>query len=371
MRWNGGPLVRFAAVGLALLVAASSYVAVGLHLYGRYQLAYSNYQVDPAGKCGVLITWSPPSDVFTAFYVNQPEFLVARYRSPHPQQLRLTLSIPHFTQEQSFDVKGSPAFRPQSFQPPLSDPTVLDTLVGPHARDAQIVLRVRTENGTICDTSWPVRLESRQIMQWQDAAGNDQSHYLAGWVTPQADVISTLVGRVAQWLGQNPRSYPAASALTGSGYDGGQASPRAVIDQVNAIFDTLQFVYHVHYVDENVPYQQNGTQLIQLPKDMLGSAAPTGMCVETTLLMASAVERMGMRPFVIIVPHHAFLGVALSPAPDAQLAYWETSDLNGGIKGDQATIHGKTEYNMFHQSSQILRVIDIERARQQGIEPIE
>jgi hypothetical protein len=370
----GGPIARIGAAGLALLVGASAYMAVGLHLYDSYRRAYSNYQVDPAGPCGVLITWSPPSDVLTAFYANQPQFLVARYRSPHPQALRLTLGIPSFTQDQSFDVQGTPAFQAQAFKPPLINPTVLDTLVGPHARDAQIVLRVRNESGRVCDTSWPVQLESRQMMQWQDAAGNDESGYLAGWVTPQDDVISTLVGRTADWLTDpaHRSSYPNASALFGyNNPAGGQASPSAVIDQVNALFDTLQFVYHVHYVDENVPFQQNTMQLIQLPKDMLDSPAPTGMCVETTALMASAIERMGMRPFIVIVPHHAFLGVALGHGLSAPLSYWETSDLNGGLNGDQANIHGTTEYNTFKQQGQILRVIDVEQERQLDIQPIE
>jgi hypothetical protein len=53
------------------------------------------------------------------------------------------------------------------------------------------------------------------------------------------------------------------------------------------------------------------------------------------------------------------------------LAYWETSDLNGGVNGDQASVHGKSEYNQFQQRGQILRVIDIQQQRQQGIEPIE
>jgi hypothetical protein len=364
--------VRVATAGLALVVGTSAYVAVGLHLYDSYRRAYGNYQVDTAGsRCGVLITWSPPSRVFTAFYVNQPQFLVVRYRSPHPQALRLTLGIPSFTQDQSFDVQGTPAFQAQAFKPPLSGPNVLDSLVGPRSRGAQIELRVRNESGDVCDTSWPVQLESRQLMQWQDAAGNDESGYLAGWVTPQDDVISMLVGRTAEWLTDpaHRASYPAASALYG--YDGGQASPRAVMDQVNALFDTLQFVYHVHYVDENVPFQQNTAQLIQIPKDVLGSAAPTGMCVETTALMASAIERMGMRPYIIIVPHHAFLGVALGTEPSAGITYWETSFLNGGYRGDQANIFGTNEYNTFKQQSQILRVIDIVQERQQGIEPIE
>lgn len=369
MRLTGGRLVRMMLAVLVLVAGALSYVTWGVHLYDRYRLAYANYQVEAAGACGTLITWSPPSDVLTALYVNQPNFLTVRYRSPRPQPLRLTLSIPHFTQEQSFDVEGTAAFHALAFRPPLVDPNVLDTLVGPHARDEQIMLQVRSANGHLCDTSTPVRLESRQMMLWQDTSGNDLSSYLAGWVTPQAAVIDTLVGRSAQRLTQHPGDYPAASAL--SGYDGGRASPHAVVDQVNAVFDTLQFDYHVHYVNENIPFLQSASQLIQLPKDVLSSVAPTGMCVETTAIMASAVERMGMRPLIVIVPHHAFLGVALGTTPQSPVAFWETSNLNGGVTGAQANVDGDGEYNRLHRQGQILRTIDVTQERQQGIEPIE
>jgi hypothetical protein len=370
---TGGRLARIAVLAVLLVGGAASYVVAGLRLYDGYHVAYGNYRVDSASACGALVTWSPPSTVLTGFYPNQPSFVVVRYRSAHPQPLRLTLSIPHFTQEQSFDVQGASAFKEQAFKPPLLDATVLDALVGPHARDAQIVLRVRSGSGVLCDTSWPVRLESRQLMQWQDDAGHDQAGFLAGWVTPQASAVSDLVSAATDWLA-NPThasAYPAAPALYG--YNGGQASTRAVIDQVNALFDTLQFQKHLHYVAENgdVPYQHGGSQLIQLPKDVLSTTPPTGMCVETTVLMASAVERIGLRPYVIIVPHHAFLGVALSQAPDAPLAYWETADLNGGVRGDSANAHGETEYNQFQSQGQVLRVIDVEQERQRGIEPIE
>lgn len=358
-----------AAAAVVLIAGAAGYVTLGMRLYEGYQLAYGNWQVDAASNCGALVTWSPPSTVYTAFYVNQPTFLTVHFRSPHPQTLQLTLSIPHFTQEQSVVVQSMPTFHVQPFKPPLADASALDALVGPHFRDSQILLRV--QNGDrVCDTSAPVRLESRQIMQWQDAAGNDKSGYLAGWVTPQADVISTLVGRSAQWLTQNPGRYPDVPALYG--YDDGQASHQAVIEQVNAIFDTLQFVYHVHYVDENPPFPQNTSQLIQLPKDVLSTSAPTAMCIETTALMASAVERIGMRPYIIIVPNHAFLGVALdASASSPPMAYWETSYLNGAGRGDEANARGDSEYNRFDGQNQILRKLDVVKERQHGIEPIE
>src|SRR5262249_46391803 len=155
----------------------------------------------------------------------------------------------------------------------------------------------------------------------------DNTRYLAGWVTPQSPAIADLLGRAAEQLAEHPEHYAGQARL--NGYDQGQATPAGVRAQVDAIFDTLQFDYRLHYAEENVPYNTDSMQLIQLPADILTRAAPTGMCVETSAILASAVEHLGMRPYIVIVPGHAFLGVAMGAGSTAQIQYWETSDLNG------------------------------------------
>jgi hypothetical protein len=371
MARTAGGWPRAAGLGVLLLALAAGYVGIGLRLFDQYRSAYANYQVDAASACGALITWSPPARVFTGFYPNLPRLVAVRYRGTFPQSLRLTLSIPHFTQEQSFDVRGTTQFQEQAFKPPLLSADVLDALVSPGSRDAQILLSVRGGNGKTCDISSPVRLESRQLMQWQDSAGNDQAAYLAGWVTPQAPEVNGLVSLAAEWLTDpaHASDYPSAPAFIG--YDGGKATARAVTEQVNALFDTLQFKSHLQYVDDNVYYHEGATQVIQLPKDVLSNAPPTGMCVETTVLLASAAEHIGLRTYIIIVPRHAFLGVALGAGAGAPVGYWETSLLGGGENGDRANYVGNQEYNQFNSQHQILRVVDVEQERARGIEPIE
>ena len=364
---SGGRLARISAAALVLLLGAAGYLLIGMRLYSQYQSDYGNFQVDPASECGALITWAPPSLVLTAFYANSPEFVVVRYRSPHPQQLRLTVTIQGFTQDQSVVVESTPTFRTQAFKPPLIGPDVLDTLIGPGARDTQVSLQVQAGAKT-CSASLPVRLYSRQIMEWQNAANTDESSNLASWVTPNDPSIATLVGRASDWLNNHPALYPDISGLYGYL---NAATPGQVAEQTDAIFDTLQFVYHVHYVDSNIPNPPSGQEQIQLPKDMLATSPPSGMCVETTVLMASALRHIGLRPYIVVVPQHAFLGVALGDSTTSPRAYWETSDLQNGVRGDQAMLHGDTEYNQFQQQGRILRVLDVTQLEQQGYGPIE
>ena len=93
------------------------------------------------------------------------------------------------------------------------------------------------------------------------------------------------------------------------------------------------------------------------------------MCVETTVIMASAIERIGMRSFIVLVPGHAFLGVALGLNPAAPISYWETSYLDVN-SASQANVNGEDEYNRF-ASQDVVRVIDISYERSVGVEPME
>jgi len=352
----------------ALLAGSVAYTLMGLGVYARYRLDNADF----ATSCDDTLAWSPPQQVYTGFYPNQPALLTLRFRSATPALLRVSVSIPGFTQEQSVTEEAGPTFRAQMFKPPLLGSAALDALVGPRERAAQ--LRVRIQNvqrggQTVCDTSAAVTLLSRQWMRWSDPTTGDNAPYLAGWVTPQAGVITNLVGQVASRVAAAPQDYANIPALYG--YDQGQASADAVRAQVNAIFDTLQFTYHLRYAADTILYGKDAQQLIQLPKDVLSSPTPIGMCVETTVIMAAAIERLGMRPYIVLVPGHAFLGVALGADPRAPLTYWETSDLNGGVDGAQANVHGGVEYNTYQQQGATPRLIDVVAERQQGINPME
>lgn len=352
----------------ALVAGSLAYVVTGSRLYTQYHNAFANYQLE-SGACGAMVAWAPPRAIYTGLYVNQSDLLSLRYRAASPQRLRITVGIPQLTQDLTYEVTGGEAFQSQSFKPPVLSSAALDALVGAGQRQGQIELRVQGSGSALCEMSSPVTLYSRQWMHWYDSAtGTDYSPYLAGWVTPHAHAITDLIGRATQWLAQHPASYPGTTSL--GGYSGTNDT-NDVINQVNAVFDTLQAEYHIRYAGDNPLYSQDASQIIKLPADVLSSPYPTAMCVESTAIMASAVEALGMRPYFVIVPGHAFLGVALGQNANAPFGYWETSYPQAGVTGAQAQVKGESEYSAAQAKGQVLRVIDVEYERTQGIAPIE
>jgi hypothetical protein len=370
---------KYALLGFAaalLMIVSSLYVVSGVKLYQGYQRAYPDW-TSATGPCGALITWSPPAVLYTGLYVNQTSLLTLRYRSPQPQTLRISVSIPQFTQDQTIQVQATPDFQSQPFKPEVLSTSVLDSLVGPGQRQAEVHLHIENSSGVVCETSANIVLKSRQWMLWYDSAQRiNNAPFLAGWVTPNASAIRTLIGKADARVADHPTDYPGLSSFISlPGYDIG-ITPAEVAEEVDAIFDTLQFDYHMTEASDNIPYMTDNAQRIQLPSDILNSPAPSGMCVETTAIMASAVESLGMRPYFVIVPGHAFLGVAFGESTDAPIGYWETSDLKGGlttdrITGDQAHIHGDDEFAKYQSKNEILETVDVQSERQQDIMPIE
>ncbi|MGZ6351550.1 MAG: hypothetical protein ACXWQ8_18860 [Ktedonobacterales bacterium] len=344
-----------------LAVTALAYVAAGMRFYQSYQAAYANYRVTTAEPCHALIVWSPPTTIYTGLYLNQPSLVTLRYRSPQPQTLRITVSVPTLTQEQTITVQAAPAFQEQAFKPILLPG---DPLTGPDERPADLHLVVSGNDGPPCETTKSVVVKSYRWMHWRDPATGDNTRYLAGWVTPEEQSVNAFVARAAELLAEHPADYDGLSRL--HGYTGA-TTPDDVRNQVNVLFDTLASVYQVHYAEDNIPFTSDAEQRIQLPRDVLTAPQRAAMCVETTAILASAVEHLGMRPYFILIPGHVFLGVALGKDLSAPLAYWETSDLNG-VTGNQANLHGDSEYTAHQADAQ---AVDVQYWRQHGILPIE
>jgi hypothetical protein len=269
------------------------------------------------------------------------------------------VSIQGFSQVETHTLNASARTHTAGFIPPLLNSQVLrrwtaESTALVHVRVTDTAGRAYYLNDS------PLLIHSRWLMQW--VASNRL--YLASWVTPDDPAVAQLVTSAAKYLAI--QREPTPNALIG--YSG--ATPQAVRDQVDAIFDALRLVYRMRYVQESVPYSGPGassvsTQRIKLPAEVLQQRS--GMCIELTLLLASAVESIGLHAEIVIIPGHAFLGVAIK-ADNSQFEYWDAVHINNGVAGDSANIATNSEYQQ--NVRQLVDTILIGDARQHGIGPM-
>ncbi len=356
---NMGRKVIVLILAVIVLIALSAgYIVGGIE-------AYSHYLVDNQEHCGgqspVHVCVQAPSALFSAFYPSDVSTKVPlisiKYSSSSPITLIISTSILNFSQQENTTVSATASTQTVNFIPPLLNSTVLRQLTN----DANTSLQVRvtdTHNTLYYVDDSPVLLHSRRLMEW--VAANRLK--IAAWVTPNDPAIAQLIKKAISHLQAQPPPAPRAMI----GYF--SATPKEVRDQVDAIFDAMRLDYSIHYVQASVPYggpddSNIALQNIRLPFEVLQQRS--GMCVELTTLLASAVESIGLHAEIVIVPGHAFLGVATNSS-DTQFEYWDAVEVNNNIAGDSANISTDSEYKQQH----IVDTILISDARNQGIGPM-
>jgi hypothetical protein len=113
-------------------------------------------------------------------------------------------------------------------------------------------------------------------------------------------------------------------------------------------------------------------QRLKLPYEVLESHS--GMCVELSTLFASAFEKILLRPIIITVPAHVYVGVPISW--DSDVYYFLEGTMVGRYSFEEAVQVGNKQFmeDALQHIEQDRRDayfwLDVSEARQEGIWPI-
>jgi hypothetical protein len=148
----------------------------------------------------------------------------------------------------------------------------------------------------------PVLIHSASDLFWGRKFANAQ--LLARWVTPHDDKVLQLVSHAE-------RLVP-GGRLRGYNLVPGVKLEEQVRAQARAVFQAIRrsgisYVSSI-YTFGNYPGE---TQRIRLPRETLELS--NANCIDVSVAFASALENLGMKPVIVIVPGHAFTGVRLGP----------------------------------------------------------
>ncbi len=337
------------------------YIMNGTQAYTRYQQNSIAMQEQCGGEAPAHICVQTPRAVFGAFYrsyldTKYPLFHIT-YSSSTPLTLLLSVSIPGFSQVQTQTVDAVALVQSRTFIPPILDESLRNLTANDNA---SINVRVtdRRQHLYYEDTA-PVLLYSRWLMQWVTA----NRLKIAAWVTPDDPQIGTLAAKAEAYL--KDQSFPAPAGMVG--YK--SATPRQVIDQVDAIYDALRLDYHLRYVPvaNSLSAFDGATQLVKLPFEVLQKHR--GMCIELTALLAAAVEHIGLHSEIIISSDHAFLGVA-DTQDNKNFEYWDVITVNNNIAADSANVQADSMYKQYEQQHKIMDTILVSDARDAHIAPM-
>lgn len=125
---------------------------------------------------------------------------------------------------------------------------------------------------------------------------NAQKIWIGVWVTPMADSITNIINDVAKKL-------PNGELLVYQKYAQDESIEMSTYRVVKAVFEVLQS-RNIKYVENNGAASLG--QRVNYPVETLRKRQ--GLCIETAVLFASVLERLGYLTSVFFIPGHAFVG---------------------------------------------------------------
>lgn len=166
--------------------------------------------------------------------------------------------------------------------------------------DANMSIKVEYNGCSILHKNTPIKLLSRNTMIW-DIEDPAMSWHIrlwdlvTTWVTPNIPEINTIISDAARKIGKilGPLSYNYGDA--------------AIEKEVKALYDIIS--KDIRYVNKPINFGPSDsiiTQRISTPKETLTQKA--GNCLDLSILFASCLESCGIKPLIVLVPGHAFVG---------------------------------------------------------------
>jgi hypothetical protein len=275
--------------------------------------------------------------------------------SKRPVLQAIAAEVPGWTQRATQTV----VLGPQETRTLRLSPPLLPKAFGSgETQRATLNVRVTDENGTTAFAQTrPVIIHAAGELYWGKQFENAQ--IVARWVTPHDPAVLQLLSDSRRYItnGRMPGyniSQKNAAAL-----------PAQVRRQAEAVFSAMR-KSEISYVNSLFTFGDlaSSTQRIRLPRETL--TLNSANCMDVSVAFASAMENLGMKPVIVIVPGHAFTGVRLGP-DSSEILYLDLTVLP---KGSFSRAAARANYWMEKTSADRVLTVDVASARRMGIYPL-
>ena len=293
-------------------------------------------------------------------------------RTPDPIKVRVATTVDSYTET---DVKTVTLAPDETITVKQSPPLLPGALEGLHEmRRASLHLVVdylkEGERRLIYEDTSPITVYSRDDFPWNIPGYYNGTQFLATMVTPNDPAVEELLRRAADRVPGGIMTFEYGQEDDGD---------HKTWDRVKAIYETLAEDYNMIYVATGVsfvPREQMAEgfslQRLQLPSEVM--ALHGGMCVELSTLFASALEKILLRPIIITIPGHVYVGLPISW--DSETYYFVEATAVGRASFEKAVEIGNRQFMEEHlkyineDRLDYYFWLDVSEARAEGIDPV-
>ncbi|MBC8533885.1 hypothetical protein [Yeguia hominis] len=245
------------------------------------------------------------SEIYPNLYPSMDSIVnLLLYTDKGMRQVFVTAEVAGFTQKYEQKLTLTPEMTYLMIKPPvLSEMPDLST-----TKDTQLTLTITdAATGEVLEQeSQTVKLYSvYDYKTYSDEFGVIQNDNVLAWLTPESDGVLAVRRNAVEWLEQTQgREYGILPGYQYA-YGFGEGEESAVTYYEVAALQSAISNMGVRY--NMGAYSLNATQRVLMPDAVL--ASKSGICIETAVLMASALQSADMHAMIVFTPGHAQVAV--------------------------------------------------------------
>ncbi len=320
-------IVPIAIVVGLLLVAGVGALALNLLVFNQKALPAVSYSY--IEEAVPEIEYQVAEQVFPSLYrsLDSMVTLTASIESGEREVL-IKAEVPGFTQPYEQKLKLTPQITKIQIHPPLLTGEInLNS-----EKDGQLVLSVTdadTGKAYVQD-SRNIRIMSKyDVVWWTEELKDSNNDNILAWMTPDSPGVLKLKRDAVDYL-----SYLTDGKIQSIvGYQdyGFENKSDNTWVQIIALQGAISDIEQVRYNNAAFSISSDVHQRVMLPDEVLRSQS--GICIETSLLMASALQSAGMHVMLIFPPGHAQVAVEAWPG-SGEYFLIETTNLPMAFNSD-------------------------------------
>lgn len=280
-------------------------LAEEMHTYAEMsQEERSAYRFENVHTRTIQLAYDAVDTIYPSLYNTYDAFIIVKTGCiSGTRDIIIEAEIPGFTQKYKETFRLSPSYQAIYIKPPA----LTGELDLAAAKSAQISVEVSDLDGTLIESkSFPVTLKSKYDFNWySDEYGTSTQDNILCFLTPESSEIDKLKVLAAEEMKKISGGITSASFV---GYQ-----PLGNFSQyVNTYLHAAGLMsainqMGIHYVNDIFSLSEPTGQHIKLPDDVLANRS--GLCVETALVVASALQGAGMHAFLVFPRGHAMVAV--------------------------------------------------------------
>jgi len=231
--------------------------------------------------------------------------------------------------------------------------------------NATLMVKVVDEQKkAIFSKSWSLKVNNADEIPWE-IKNQDCTKLIASWITPRDESVKKLIDKSTV---ERNRSTVA------------NMNDVEFRDLVEEIFNIVRDE-GIIYTDSTISFGVDYKQRVRLPSLTLETKSANSL--DGSVLLASLFENVGLRPYIVILPGHVIVAVSRPNSKSGTLFIESTllgrsmfeSFISFESTFSSATKMGREEYSIAYSKSVnnesgLFSIIDVQKARQEGVLPI-